>query len=190
MNLPEILEWIAALLSLVGVWLMSKRHRAGFPVNFAACLLYTWIFGLQRLYGNTGLQVWFALMQVYGWYYWNSRTSAEHTARIIPRLLSRRQLFITLTTLLSGTLILGYYLDNYTQADLPWPDAFCTSGSVIAQILLSRAYLLNWLLWIAVDLVYIPMYLAKQLYPTAVLYAVLLIIAAMAWHQWRKVLRA
>jgi len=189
MDLPEISEWTAALLSLAGVWLMSKRHMAGFPVNFVACALYTWVFSTQRLYGDAGLQVWFAGMQVYGWYYWRKASSHETSVKMIPRLLTPQQLTATLLLLFAGTVILGYFLDNQTDADFPWPDAFCTVGSVIAQILLSRAYLVNWLLWIAVDLVYLPMYLSKHLYPTAGVYLIFLFISVSAWFQWRKALK-
>jgi len=77
---------------------------------------------------------------------------------------------------------------RWTDAALPFPDAAITSMSVLAQFLLARRFLENWLLWITVDVLAIGVYLAKDLQPTAVLYAIFLLLAITGWHDWRRAL--
>jgi nicotinamide mononucleotide transporter len=72
----------------------------------------------------------------------------------------------------------------------PFWDAVITALSVIAQVLLNRKTLENWVLWIAVDLVSIPLYVSKGLLLTALLYAVFLLMCVGGWVSWRRSWRA
>ena len=77
-----------------------------------------------------------------------------------------------------------------TDAALPYMDSSLTAASLAAQWMMTRKYVENWLVWIAVDVVYVPMFIYKRLYPTAALYAVFLVLAAMGWVQWRRSMRS
>jgi nicotinamide mononucleotide transporter len=83
----------------------------------------------------------------------------------------------------------GYYLRHYTDASLPYWDSFTTGGSLVAQYLLMRKRLENWLLWILVDIIYVPILWYKQLYPTSGLYALYLALAVYGYIEWRRALR-
>jgi nicotinamide mononucleotide transporter len=82
--------------------------------------------------------------------------------------------------------VVGYLLDIKTDTDVPYIDGFCTVGSFIAQYLLTRKILENWIIWIVVDIVYIPLYIHKNLLATAVLYFIFLFIAAKGYIDWKK----
>ena len=90
---------------------------------------------------------------------------------------------------LAGTALLGTFLARKTDAALPYMDAMTTSTSLVAQWMMTRKLLENWVVWVAVDVVYIGMYIYKSLYVTAVLYLVFLILSAMGYFQWRASLR-
>jgi nicotinamide mononucleotide transporter len=81
---------------------------------------------------------------------------------------------------------LGLFLRWRTNAVLPFLDAATASFSLVAQWQTARKWIDNWLVWIAVDLIYIGMYLSQHLYPTAILYAVFLILAVFGFREWRR----
>ena len=88
------------------------------------------------------------------------------------------------------TLGFGHYLRHHTDAALPHIDSFTTAGSLVAQYLLTRKRLENWLLWLLVDVVYVPVLWAKALYFTSLLYFLYLLLAAYGYWQWRRELVA
>ena len=81
---------------------------------------------------------------------------------------------------------LGTLLARFTNASLPYVDSATTTTSLIAQWMMARKILENWIVWVAVDVVYIGMFLFKNLYLTALLYLVFLVLAAIGYRQWKK----
>jgi nicotinamide mononucleotide transporter len=92
------------------------------------------------------------------------------------------------TGLLAGVL-LGQTLDRFTDASLPFMDSLLTSFSIIAQWMQTRKKLEAWLVWLAVDVFYVGMFLYKGLYPTAGLYAVFLYLALLGFMEWKRSMR-
>ncbi len=177
------LEWSAALFSLAAVACMAARRRIGFPLNIIASALYLLVFSHAGLLGDAGLQLWFIGWLVYGWVFWESRENDAQ--RVIARKLPTASFRFLLPAWALLSLLIGYYLFTYTKAVFPWVDAFCVAGSLIAQVLQSRAYLFNWWMWILIDLTYIPLYVQRGLYATAVLYALFLVMTVIALKSWQ-----
>ncbi len=165
---------------------MVMRQRIGWLLNFGSSTVYCWIFFQSKLYGDAGLQVFFALMQVWGWLHWKEQSKEQ---LMMLRKLSFDGLWNCLLCVMGCTLLLGVWLSFGTDTDVPWTDAFCTSGSVVAQVLQITRYRENWLLWILVNLIYVPLYLYKSLPATALLYAVFLGMAIWGWMQWNRQLQ-
>ena len=82
--------------------------------------------------------------------------------------------------------VLGQILDRFTDASLPFMDSLLTSFSIVAQWMQTRKLLETWLLWIVVDVFYVGMFVMKELYLTAGLYAVFLLLAAVGFAEWRR----
>ena len=178
------LELVAAALGVCSVWLVTRRDIRAFPVGIAMVGLYAYVFWRERLYADMLLQGFFAVMQAHGWVSWR-RAAGSSNQRITIRRMRRSQWIWTLVLLTAGTSALGYLTSTYTDADIPWLDAFTTSLSVIAQIWLNRRYLDNWLLWIAVNITYLFQYSFKSLYITTGLYAVFLVMAVVGYRSWK-----
>ena len=158
-----------------------------FPVNLAGVALYAWVFFNATLYSDMLLQGFFAATLLYGWVQWTRGVIPDGTvAVVIPR---RRELLLGLAAGAVGIVVLGYPMAHYTNAAAPWLDATLTSYSLVANFWLARCYIENWWLWIALDVVYIGLYSAKHLYPTAALYAFLMILCAYALVKWRRALQ-
>ncbi|MFC3352989.1 nicotinamide riboside transporter PnuC [Sphingobacterium zeae] len=177
------LEWLGTLTGFLCVYLAAKQNIWNWPISIISVASYAILFYDAKLYGDTVLQFYFLSTAVYGWYYWIKRKE-EKKEPIVKA--SKGQLLLCLLAILFLTLSIGYLLDNKTNSDVPYIDAFCTSISFVAQFLMTRKVLQNWLLWVFVDLCYIPLYIHKELMLTAVLYFVFAIIAWNGYRDWQK----
>lgn len=146
--------------------------------------LYALVFREQRLYADMGLQVVYFALSLYGWYEW-LYGGAQHTALTVSRITRRTGLTLAALNLVAWV-ALGTWLSQKTDAAIPWLDALLSTTSLVAQYLLTRKVLENWVLWIALDLVYVPTFLVRGMYPTAALYAVFLALAFMGWRAWSR----
>ena len=81
-------------------------------------------------------------------------------------------------------------MHRYTDAAYPWWDGSVAMLSIAAQVLMSRRYLENWLLWIAVDVLAIGLFAVKGLALTAFLYAIFLALSIWGLIQWARVVTA
>ncbi len=182
------LELFAALLGAISVWLVVQRNVWAFPIGIVMVVLYAWIFYEAKLYSDMLLQVFFVLMQVQGWIDW-SRSSKASDDKIVVRTFTPAHWLWVLVVQGLGTLALGYTMHQFTDAAMPWPDAFATVMSISAQWWMNKRFLQNWILWIAVDFLYLFIYSAKGLYATTVLYFVFLLMAVAGYLEWRRKVR-
>ena len=177
------LEGIAAAFGVVSVFLSTRQNIWSWPTAIVNVALYTIVFYDGRLYGQMGLQTVYLVLSVYGWYQWlhgGEQKSELRVSRASPRLLG----------VLAGLNVVAWIalaaLLRRTDAALPWLDALLTTTSLIAQWMMTRKILENWILWIAVDIVYVPMFMSQRLYATALLYAAFLVLAVMGFVEWRR----
>ncbi len=178
------LELVAAISGFACVYLTVKENIWCWPVGLLQVFLYIFIFYEARLYSDVILQIIFVILQFYGWYYWLHGGSCRQEAPVT--LLSRAWLIAAIFVATSGTGMLGYLMASRTDASFPYADAFITACSLTAQWLLSRRKLESWYFWIAVDLVAIYVYAAKNLHLTAVLYVFFLIMAFAGAYRWKQ----
>lgn len=84
-----------------------------------------------------------------------------------------------------GSLLLGAAMAHWTDAAQPWLDAALTGFSLVAQMWMAQKRVQCWPLWIAVDVIFVGLFLYKGLYLTAALYALFTVIAVQGWREWR-----
>jgi nicotinamide mononucleotide transporter len=181
MNTVEI---IATGFGLACVWLIIRRSIWCWPVGLVQVSLYIWVFYDAKLYSDAILHVIYVVLQVYGWIHWLRGGTGEDTLPIGR--LSRHGAAGCSTIVLVGTVALGWSMYSFTDAALPFWDASIMVASLVAQFLLARKILENWLFWIGVDVVAIGVYAAKELYATTGLYSVFLCMAVAGWFAWRR----
>lgn len=178
------LELLAVIVNVFGVWLTARRIRWCWPVGVVAVLLYAWIFYDAKLYSDTLLQGAFALMQGYGWWQW--RRGAQEQGKVRIATLSWREAGLGIAAGLLGGVVLGAAMAHFTDAALPWLDAQLASFSLVASVWAARRFVASWALWIILDLIYVGMYLAKDLQLTAALYTGFVVLAIYGWRAWRR----
>jgi nicotinamide mononucleotide transporter len=178
--------WSEALGATTGalcVWLAARSDPWTWPLGIANNLLYLVIFWGSRLYADALLQLVYAAISVYGIWRWRGGASGA-AVRPVERA-SRAELVAVAAAALVATVALGFVLVAHTDSDVPWADAATTAVSLGAQWLMSRRLIENWFLWIAVDLVYVPLYVYKGLHVTAGLYFVFLLLCLAGLRHWR-----
>lgn len=178
------LELAAALFGIVAVYLSTRENILSWPIALINVGLYTVVFFRERLYADMGLQVVYFLLSLYGWYEWKFGGANKSTLRVSR--LSPSKWLILISVHLVAWLILGWVLASRTNAAIPWLDSFLTTGSLVAQWMMTRKLLENWAVWFALDLIYVPMFISRGLYATAGLYAVFLVLAAKGWRDWKR----
>jgi len=178
------IELIAVVFGLICVWLTIRQNIWCWPTGLVQVTLYIAIFYHVKLYSDLLLHVIYVVLQIYGWYHWLHGGKDRQVLPVSTLGVSSRIAWPTAA--LFGTLGWGYLMAKYTDAAVPYGDAFTTVASLIAQWLLARKKLESWLFWISVDVVAIGIYWYKSLYLTSGLYAVFLVLAMLGWSAWRN----
>ncbi len=180
------LEWIATISGFICVYLAAKQNIWNWPISIISVLTYLYIFYHNKLYGDSVLQIYFLSTAIYGWYYWNKRAHSDEKP---ISSFNSKQMVLTIFVILILAGFIGLALDHFTDTDVPYADGFCTATSFVAQFLMTRKVIQNWLLWVFVDICYIPLYLHKDLVLTSFLYLAFAIIAWRGYIDWRKTYR-
>lgn len=179
----SLLELIGVITGLLCVYLAAINNIWNWPIAIISVGIYIFIFFDARLYADMGLQVYFMITNIYGWYYWAKKPSVE--SKIPVAVITRREVILSVIAVIVFTFILGSIL-KYTPASYPYIDSFCTACSLVAQVLLARKVLENWLIWIFVDIIYVGVYIFKGLGPTAIMYGIYVPIALLGYIDWRR----
>jgi nicotinamide mononucleotide transporter len=197
MTLHAIAIWVVAnkieiagfITTLLGIWLTTKRLLICWPVTLLADILYFVVFYQAGLFSDSLLQIFFVAFTLYGWWHWWRGVREQGEVRVVP--LGLRSALIAMAVGAVGAVVLSrlmLYLGAQLHViiALPHLDAVLASYSLVASWWGARKHIANWWLWIVVDLVYIGEYIYKDLWPTALLYLLLVGLAALGWWDWRK----
>jgi nicotinamide mononucleotide transporter len=183
---PFDLETLAAITGAIAVWLSTRQNVLSWPIALVNVALYTVVFFQAKLYADMGLQVVYFALSLYGWHAW-LRGGTEGGPLRVTR--TSRPLLVRLILIGAfGGFALGTVLQRFTDASLPFLDSTLTSYSLVAQYMMTRKLLESWVAWIVVDVVYVGMFIYKDLTQTAALYAVFLVLAFMGHFRWKRAL--
>lgn len=176
------LEWVAAGLGLINITLLVFRSVWNYAFGIASVALYIFVFFETRLYAESGLQVFFVLAQLWGWYLWLK--VGDDNNRVPVRWLDwqSRAVWIAVTAALS--LNLGWAMHKFTDAAMPYADSAIAGASVAAQILLAYRRIENWVLWVVIDVAAVLLYINRGIHPIAGLYAAMLVMSLIGLKEW------
>jgi nicotinamide mononucleotide transporter len=178
------LELVSFVLSVITVLLNIRQNHWAWLFAIISSAAYGAVFFDARLYGDAGLQAVFIGTALWGWYQWLRGAGGEGLA--VTRL-SRAGWGWALLAWLAGFGLLAAFLKAYTNTDVPHADGFLTAGSLVGTFLLARKKVENWHTWLAVDVLYVALYVYKGLMLTAILYAVFCVMAAAGLRAWNNV---
>jgi nicotinamide mononucleotide transporter len=182
-------EGLAFVTGALCVWLVARQHIANWGIGIANCLLFILIFTDSGLYADAALQIVFIALGVYGW--WNWVKGGGPAADTLPVSRTGRLEWFALTGAgLIGLAGIAVLLTTATDSTVPFWDALTTVLSLMATYGQCRKRVESWYLWIAADIVYVPLYAYKGLYLTSILYIGFMALCVMGLLNWRKDLAA
>ena len=177
----EVFGFITGVLN---VWLVTREHVWSWPLGVLNAAFYMVVFVRTGLYSDTGLQVVYLVLSLYGWWHWTRGTAASDPVVVThtpPRLWG-----ILLVLAIGTWALLSFLTARLPGAAMPRLDAALVSTSLVAQWMMTRKLRENWILWIAVDVVYIGLFISRGLWLTAVLYAGFLVLAVLGLIEWTR----
>ena len=178
------LELLAFVLALAMVLCNIRVNPWGWPLAIISSLLYFGLFWNSRLYGDAGLQIFFAAIAAWGWWQWLRGTEPDGRVLQVRHLGARGRWFAAAALAIAWPAT-GWFLASATDTDVPWWDAFPTAASVIGQWLLGRKYVETWPTWVVVNVVSVALFAYKGLWLTTLLYTVFLALSFVGWRAWR-----
>ena len=180
MNWTEVAGFVTGALC---VWLVVRRNIWNFPVGIANNVFFIVLFVQAGLYADAGLQVVYIGLGLLGWYWW-TRGGQRRSALPISRTPVAAMAGVAVGIAV-GTALIWWLLTSHTDSVVPGWDALTTSMSLGAQVMLNRKWIGNWVVWIAVDVIYVVLYAVKDLWLTSALYTGFIILCVIGLRQWR-----
>jgi nicotinamide mononucleotide transporter len=177
------IEVCAVILALTYLVLAARLSLWCWPAAFVSSAIYLWLSFERTLYHQAVLQAFYVGMAVYGYWQWRGGS------RLDPRPISTWSWNTHLVVgagVLVVSLVTGYVEDRYTDATMPYLDAFTTWGSVVTTWMVTRKVLENWLYWLVVDSVLVYVFVQSGLVATALLFVVYLGIVIAGYFAWRR----
>jgi nicotinamide mononucleotide transporter len=183
LNQTEVLAFVTGAWS---VWFAARNNAWTWPIGVLNSAFFVVLFWESRLCFDMSLNVFYVVTSLWGWWVWLFG-GERHTEKPVERV-SRREI---VAVCLAGLLLTAAMWHGGLLIDdaAPFLDALTTGLSVIAQWLLMRRLIEHWYFWIAADLVYVPLYVWRDLPLTAVLYAIFLLMCLRGLVEWRAILR-
>ena len=137
---------------------------------------------------ESGLQVYYLIMAVYGWYQWRrpSQAREKNDSELTISTWPIRLHIVVITMIVLVSALSGYLLNKYTDARLPYIDSVTTWASIVTTFMVTRKILENWIYWFVIDGISIFLYLDRELYFTALLFAIYIVIIFFGWFSWQK----
>jgi nicotinamide mononucleotide transporter len=178
------LEIIAVILAIAYLLLAACGHIACWYCAFVSSAIFSVILWDVSLLMESILNVFYVLMAVVGWYTW--RYGGKENTGVPIRTLQGWQHGVIIAVLIFAAIVSGYLLQIFTGAAWPYLDSFTTWASVLTTFMIVWKVLENWIYWFVIDGISIYLYIDRGLYPTAILFAVYLIIVIFGYLHWRK----
>ncbi|MDG1986466.1 MAG: nicotinamide riboside transporter PnuC [Halieaceae bacterium] len=181
-TLEQIVELVAVIFGLAYVVLAIRLHHWCWYMTLYSSALFLWLFWNVELYLMSLLQLFFMGIATYGIFKWNPKSS--NLEKRITIINPKHHLYI-LSSIVLSSIVIGWFLNHYTDDAFPYLDTFTAVGSLITSWMVAKKILENWLYWVVIDAVSIYIYIERELYLTVLLFTIYLIMAALGYHQWK-----
>lgn len=185
------IEILGAILGLLYIFFSIRQHILTWPTGLFTSLLYTAVFFQSGFYADMGLQVYYVVISIYGWYYWLKGGKKGRQQEQVPVTKMPKHLLLkTIVATVAIYILILFVLIRFTDSTVPVMDSLTTALSITATWMLAKKYIDHWLIWIFVDLVSAGLYVYKGLWPTVILFTVYTIMAVLGYIEWKKSIKS
>ena len=180
-------EILAAILAIIYLLLALRQDIRCWIAWIISSLMYLFVMLYAGLLMESALQIFYVGMGIYGWMQWDKRSAQD---KLSIRRWSKKQHFYAIGSLLCIVVISGYLLSLNSNAVAPYIDSFTTWGAILATFMVAKKVLENWIYWFVIDFVSVFLFLSRELYPTAVLFVIYLVIIVFGYRAWVQAMRS
>lgn len=180
------IEVLGAVTGLIYLYLEIRQNIWLWPLGIVTSALYIYIFFVSKFYADMGLQVYYLIISIYGWWYWlhGGKMDAKDSLPVARIDIKTTIILIPITIAIFG--LIALILVKYTDSPVPYGDAFTTALSITATWMLARKIIDMWWLWMIVNAVSLGLYIYKGLYPTSVLFLFYFSMSIVGFIEWKK----
>lgn len=196
--MTEILSWLeehwvevsGTVTGLAYLYFSIRQNILTWPLGLLSSALYVYVFFVSKFYADMGLQFYYVIISIYGWYAWlHGNGNNNHHGELK---VSRTSFSLWIKLFIANLVLyaaIAYILINFTDSPVPYWDSFTTALSIVATWMLARKKIEHWLLWVIIDSVSLGLYIYKGLYATTFLFFVYTVMAVVGFAEWRKDLK-
>ena len=188
-------QYIEILGTAVGIVYLWQEYHASIHLWITSIIMpaiYLYVYYNAGLYADFGINIYYLVIALYGWMAWRYNFSLRDRKSNCKELtishIEKRRLPVLAVLFLLLWAGIALILTNFTDSTVPLSDAFTTSLSIVGMYMLARKYVEQWCVWLVVDIASSALYIYKELYFTAVLYAVYAIIAIFGYRKWKQMI--
>jgi len=182
-----VFNWVelsGTLLGLAYLWFAVRQNIFAWVTGLLTSALYIYVFFASKFYADMGLQVYYVIISIYGWWNWKHGNIDEKNGDLQVSKTGKNLWFKLAVVNLMAYAVISFVLINYTDSPLPYWDAFTTSISIVATWMLAKKKIEHWLIWVVADAVSMGLYIYKGLYLTTILFFVYTIMAIWGYYKW------
>jgi nicotinamide mononucleotide transporter len=183
LTVQQAWEALAVVLAVAYLVLAIRQNAWCWAAAAASTLLYLFIMYQSKLYMQSLLQLYYLAMAAYGWYQWRRPQTDGQELPVTTWPLRFHGVAVAAVLLLA--FVSGVIMARYSDAPLPFVDAFTALGAIVATFMVARKVLENWIYWFVIDAVSIGLYLSRELYFTTALFAAYLVMIVIGYRSWR-----
>lgn len=188
-------QYIELLGTAVGIVYLWQEYHASIHLWITSIIMpaiYLYVYYNAGLYADFGINIYYLVIAVYGWLAWrynfSLRGRKNNSKELAISHIERKRLPVLAVLFLLLWAVIALILTNFTDSNVPLTDAFTTSLSIVGMYMLARKYVEQWCVWLIVDIASSALYIYKELYFTAALYAVYAIIAIFGYRKWKQMI--
>ena len=181
-----MLESLAVVTAIMYLILAAKEDVRCWYAALISSILYFYIMLQAGLLMEGGLQIFYVFMAVYGWMQWKDTNNKTSSLKISSWNKTTHLIIISFVITLS--LISGIFLEKFTNAALPFLDALTTWGAIASTYMVAKKVIENWFYWFVIDSISIYLFISRELFLTAFLFLIYLVIIIYGYRSWKKLL--
>ncbi len=187
------LEFIAVIFGITSVLFAKRTNILTYPTGIVSVSIYIYILMQPdvQLYADAGINMFYFIMSIYGWIQWSKKNEEKATKQISTS--SKRELIASVIGIIIAIPIIIMLLKifkagnaDYWADNIPYIDAFTTSMAIVGMLLMAYKKIENWIFWIIVDAISIPLYIYKGLFFTSIQFLTFCILAIMGYLEWKR----
>ena len=182
-------EYVAVAAGIASVWYSRAENILVYPVGLINTIIYVYISIKGSLFGEAGVNLYYTIMSIIGWYMWLRKDARQEIVLHITKASKKEWLqhigFFSFFYI-SIFFLLTYAKQQFSDGVIPWADAFASATAFTGMWLMTKKKVESWYWWIATNIASIPLYFVKHYVFTSVYYIILLIMAVAGLFEWVK----